>query len=141
MKISTRYHGEMDIEESNILTLDEGMLGFEDLKRYIIIVEEDIFFHYLQCIDENIAFAIMDPFFVKPDYSFEIPDNVMKKLGITSEQDIVIRTTVVIPDDIEKIRTNLQAPIIFNRANNKGMQIILGDEYPMRYEFYHREGE
>ncbi|RDY20872.1 flagellar assembly protein FliW [Criibacterium bergeronii] len=141
MKISTRYHGEMDIEESNILTLDEGMLGFEDLKRYIIIVEEDIFLQYLQCIDENIAFAIMDPFFVKPDYSFEIPDNVMKKLGITSEQDIVIRTTVVIPDDIEKIRTNLQAPIIFNRANNKGMQIILGDEYPMRYEFYHREGE
>lgn len=117
------------------------MLGFEDLKRYIIIVEEDIFLQYLQCIDENIAFAIMDPFFVKPDYSFEIPDNVMKKLGITSEQDIVIRTTVVIPDDIEKIRTNLQAPIIFNRANNKGMQIILGDEYPMRYEFYHREGE
>lgn len=141
MKISTRYHGDMDIEESNILTLDEGMLGFEDLKRYIIIVEEDIFLQYLQCIDENIAFAIMDPFFVKPDYSFEIPDNVMKKLGITSEQDIVIRTTVVIPDDIEKIRTNLQAPIIFNRANNKGMQIILGDEYPMRYEFYHREGE
>lgn len=141
MKISTRYHGEMDIEETNILTLDEGMLGFEDLKRYIIIVEEDIFLQYLQCIDENIAFAIMDPFFVKPDYSFEIPDNVMKKLGITSDQDIVIRTTVVIPDDIEKIRTNLQAPIIFNRANNKGMQIILGDEYPMRYEFYHREGK
>lgn len=141
MKVITKYHGEIEIDESQILTLEKGMLGYEYLTKFVLISEEDLFLEYLQSVEDQVAFAIMDPFMAKKDYAFELPDSVVKALDIKSESDVVIKTVVVIPEQIEKIRTNLQAPIIFNKENNKGMQIILGDEYPMRYEFFHKEDD
>ncbi|MGP1597798.1 flagellar assembly protein FliW [Peptoanaerobacter stomatis] len=139
MKINTNYYGELEVKDEDILTLKDGMLGYEELNRFILIKEDDIFIEYLQAIDELVAFAVMDPFLIKQDYSFDVPDSVLKALDIKSEEDVVIKTVVVIPEDITKIRTNLQAPIVFNKSNNKGMQIILDDSYPIRYEFFGKE--
>ena len=141
MKINTNYHGEIEVREEDILTLVNGMLGFEDEEKFVLIKEEDIFVEYLQSVKDDIAFAVMDPFIIKQDYTFDIPEMVMKTLDIKSADDVVIKTVVVIPEDITKIRTNLQAPIVFNKINNKGMQIVLDDTYPLRYEFYNKEEE
>ena len=141
MKINTNYHGEIEVREEDILTLVNGMLGFEDEEKFVLIKEEDIFVEYLQSVKDDIAFAVMDPFIIKQDYTFDIPEMVMKALDIKSADDVVIKTVVVIPEDITKIRTNLQAPIVFNKTNNKGMQIVLDDAYPLRYEFYNKEEE
>ena len=141
MKINTNYHGEIELREEDILTLVNGMLGFEDIEKFVLIKEEDIFVEYLQSVKDDIAFAVMDPFIIKQDYTFDIPDMVMKSLDIKSADEVVINTVVVVPEDITKIRTNLQAPIVFNKTNNKGMQIVLDDTYPLRYEFYNKEEE
>ena len=141
MKINTNYHGEIELREEDILTLVNGMLGFEDIEKFVLIKEEDIFVEYLQSVKDDIAFAVMDPFIIKQDYTFDIPDMVMKSLDIKSDDEVVIKTVVVVPEDITKIRTNLQAPIVFNKTNNKGMQIVLDDTYPLRYEFYNKEEE
>ena len=141
MKINTNYHGEIELREEDILTLVNGMLGFEDIEKFVLIKEEDIFVAYLQSVKDDIAFAVMDPFIIKQDYTFDIPDMVMKSLDIKSADEVVIKTVVVVPEDITKIRTNLQAPIVFNKTNNKGMQIVLDDTYPLRYEFYNKEEE
>ena len=141
MKINTNYHGEIEVREEDILTLVNGMLGFEDEEKFVLIKEEDIFVEYLQSVKDDIAFAVMDPFIIKQDYTFDIPEMVMKTLDIKSADDVVIKTVVVITEDITKIRTNLQAPIVFNKTNNKGMQIVLDDTYPLRYEFYNKEEE
>ena len=141
MKINTNYHGEIELNEEDILTLVNGMLGFEGIEKFVLIKEEDIFVEYLQSVKDDIAFAVMDPFVIKQDYTFDIPEMVINTLDIKSSDDVVIKTVVVIPEDITKIRTNLQAPIVFNKANNKGMQIVLDDTYPLRYEFYNKEEE
>lgn len=141
MKINTNYHGEIELREEDILTLVNGMLGFEDIEKFVLIKEEDIFVEYLQSVKDDIAFAVMDPFIIKQDYTFDIPYMVMKSLDIKSADEVVIKTVVVVPEDITKIRTNLQAPIVFNKTNNKGMQIVLDDTYPLRYEFYNKEEE
>ena len=141
MKINTNYHGEIELREEDILTLVNGMLGFEDIEKFVLIKEEDIFVEYLQSVKDDIAFAVMDPFIIKQDYTFDIPDMVMKSLDIKSADEVVIKTVVVVPEDITKIRTNLQAPIVFNKTNNKGMQIVLDDTYPLRYEFYNKDEE
>ena len=141
MKINTNYHGEIELREEDILTLVNGMLGFEDIEKFVLIKEEDIFVEYLQSVKDDIAFAVMDPFIIKQDYTFDIPDMVMKSLDIKSADEVVIKTVVVVPEDITMIRTNLQAPIVFNKTNNKGMQIVLDDTYPLRYEFYNKEEE
>ena len=74
MKINTNYHGEIELREEDILTLVNGMLGFEDIEKFVLIKEEDIFVEYLQSVKDDIAFAVMDPFIIKQDYTFDIPD-------------------------------------------------------------------
>ena len=41
MLAKTRFFGEVDIEEEKILTFDNGIMGFEDMKRWTIIYDID----------------------------------------------------------------------------------------------------
>lgn len=140
MKITTNYFGELEVDENEMLHFEKGMLGFEELKKYVLIKDNEIFIEWLQSIEETTSFAVMDPFIADDTYSFEIPDKVLNELNITTKEEVMIRTVVIIPEDITKIRTNLQSPIIINIKEKKAMQIILDDAYPMRYEFYHKAG-
>lgn len=140
MKINTNYFGELEVDENEILEFEKGMLGFEELKKFVIIKDSEIFIEWLQSVEDTTSFAIMDPFVADNNYSFELPDKIMEQLDIKSKEDVMIRTVVIIPEDITKIRTNLQAPIIINSKLKKAMQIILDDSYPIRYEFYDKAG-
>ena len=136
LKINTNYFGEIEIDDKEIIIFKEGMIGFEGINRFALVGETDLFVEWLQSVDETISFAVMDPFIADSDYSFEIPDNVIEELNIKDKNEILIRTVVIIPEDITKIRTNLQAPIIINLKEKMAMQIMLDDTYPIRYEFY-----
>ena len=140
MKINTNFFGEIEIDEKEIITFEKGMIGFEDIKRFALVGEEDLFVEWLQSIEHSTSFAVMDPFMADSNYSFDIPDKIIEKLNIKDEKDILIRTVVIIPEDITKIRTNLQAPVIINTKEKKAIQIILDDTYPMKYEFYDKVG-
>ena len=140
MKINTNYFGELEVDENEILEFEKGMLGFEELKKFVIIKDSEIFIEWLQSIEDTTSFAIMDPFVADKNYSFELPEKIMKQLDIIDKEDVMIRTVVIIPEDITKIRTNLQAPIIINTKQKKATQIILDDSYPIRYEFYDKAG-
>ena len=140
MKINTNFFGEIEIDEKEIITFEKGMIGFEDIKKFALVGEADLFVEWLQSIDEPTSFAVMDPFIAYTEYSFDIPDKVLEELNIKDKSEILIRTVVVIPEDITKIRTNLQAPVIINTKEKKAMQILLDDTYPMRYEFYEKVG-
>ena len=140
MKINTNFFGEIEIDEKEIITFEKGMIGFEDIKNFALVGEEGLFVEWLQSIDEPTSFAVMDPFIAYTEYSFDIPDKVLEELNIKDKSEILIRTVVVIPEDITKIRTNLQAPVIINTKEKKAMQILLDDTYPMRYEFYEKVG-
>ena len=140
MKINTNFFGEIEIDEKEIITFEKGMIGFEDIKNFALVGEEGLFVEWLQSIEETTSFAVMDPFIADTSYSFDMPDKVLEELNIKDPSEILIRTVVVIPEDITKIRTNLQAPVIINTKEKKAMQILLDDTYPMRYEFYEKVG-
>lgn len=139
MKISTEYFGDIEINESDIINFEHGLLGFESCKRFVIISEPELFLEYLQCVDEDFSIPVMNPFLVKSDYELELPEKILSDLEIKEEKDVLIRTVVVIPEDITQIRTNLQSPIVINTHNKNARQIILDDSYPIRYCFYQKE--
>lgn len=137
MKINTANFGEIDIDESKIIEFKDGIPGFEDEKQFAIILNEDPEnpFHYLQAVDNSeLSFIIMNPFDVFPKYDFEIPKVSKEKLGIENEKQVIVYTIVVVPENIEKMTTNLQGPIIINTDKKKGKQVILDDD---RYGIKH----
>ncbi|MCF6461001.1 flagellar assembly protein FliW [Clostridium sp. Cult3] len=131
MKLNTKYFGAIEIREQNIIHFPEGILGFEDERQFVIINNEDEQnpFHWLQSVQNpELAFVIINPFFVYPNYDIVLPKSVQEKLKIRTEKDIAIYSIVVIPKDMEKMTTNLLGPIIININEKLGKQVILDDD-------------
>lgn len=137
MIITTRHFGEIEIDEEKILFFKEGILGFEHIKKYCLINDKDQEspFKWLQSFDEpGLAFAIVDPFAIKKDYYINLDKGIADILEIEKEEDILVFSIVVIPDDISKMSMNLKAPLIINARQKTGIQMVLDtDRYNVRH--------
>ncbi len=140
MILNTRHFGKIEIDSEQILTFEDGLLGFESIRRYILIQNPDkeIPFHWLQAVDDpDLAFVVTIPFLFKEDYAFDIPDKVIKQLEIKNQEDVVVYSIAVVPEDIKKMTINLQGPLIINGKNKKGKQIVLDDNtYSLKYRIF-----
>lgn len=141
MKVNTTRFGEIEIEEEKIINFAQGLLGFPDVKRYIIIDhpnQPDIPLKWLQAIDDpDLAFVITDPLIFCPDYNPEISEQELKKLDITDVKNCGIVSIVTIPQgEPEKMTVNLQGPVLINLTTREARQTVLeSDKYPLRYSF------
>lgn len=143
MLLNTKNFGEIEIDEKNIIHFPEGILGFEEEKQFIIIKDEDEQnpFHWLQSVQSpELAFVIINPFFVFPDYDIVLSKSVQEKLKIDDEKDVVVYSIVVVPEDIEKMTTNLLGPIVININKKLGKQVILDDDrYTTKHYIFKQE--
>ena len=137
MLLKTKHFGEIEIDESKVIDFKEGILGFEDNKKFIVLYngDEDSPFRWLQGVDDGqLAFAVANPFQILKDYDIEIPDEAVVNLNIENIEDVMVLSIVVVPEDLSKMTMNLKAPVIINTKNNSGMQVVLDtDAYSVRH--------
>jgi len=136
MLLNTKYHGEKNYSEEDIILFKKGLPGFEDLRKFILFTfEENDVFSILHSIEDlTLGFVLVSPFLVSKDYEFELTEEYEKELNIQSPDDILVLNTVTVNSDVEKITTNLKAPIIINNKSKLGEQIILSEEkYLLKY--------
>lgn len=64
MIIHTKYHGQMNIKEEQIILFESGIPGFLEEKQFVILpLSEDSPFVALQSVtSENLAFIVVSPF-------------------------------------------------------------------------------
>lgn len=142
MKVSTKIFGEIEVDESRFIYFEDGILGFPELKRFMLIHDEESsgknLISWMQSIEEpGFAMPVIDPLKVCPDYNPEVEDELLKPLGELTGDEILVLTTVTVPSEIEKMTSNLKAPFIINSENLKACQIILEDEqYLIKYPIY-----
>lgn len=132
MKILTKIFGEIEINEEKVLTFDEGIIGFPDLNRFMLIHDADDdkkTISWLQSLDEPaFAMPVVDPLAVDPTYNPIVEDELLKSLGEITEEDLIVLVTMTVPRDVKKATVNLKAPFVVNSKNLKACQIILEDD-------------
>ena len=142
MLINTKHFGEIDLDENKIICFENGILGFEEYKKYTLLFDDkdggrpDI--SWLQSLDEPaLAIPVVSPFLVMDDYNPQIEDEMLKPLGEITEDNIIVLISITVPTDIEKISANLKAPFIVNSDSRKGAQIIIeNSDYEIKHLFY-----
>ena len=129
IKVTTSRFGEIEINESEIVELPQGLIGFPELKKYILLNhDKDSPFKWLQSVDDgSIAFVLINPLLFKPDYTVEVTENEVCDLDLSNEEDAVISVIITMPTNPQNMTANLKAPLIFNLKNRKGKQIILNN--------------
>ncbi|MCR5442045.1 MAG: flagellar assembly protein FliW [Lachnospiraceae bacterium] len=142
MLIKTKIFGEVEISDEKILTFEDGIIGFPDLKHFTLIHDEekgnDAGIRYFQSIEEpGFAMPVMNPLMVCETYNPQVSEELLSDLGNLSDENIVVLVTVTVPNDLTKMTVNLQGPIIINSDEKKGAQIIVeGNDYPVRFPIY-----
>ena len=127
MKLETESFGTLEYDSQSIVELSEGMLGFARFKKYILLENEETHpLKWLQSLDSPaIAFPVLDPQLLVPDYAHSISREALETLQIEQPADAVTLAVVVIPEDPSQATINLRAPVLINHRNMTGMQIVL----------------
>ena len=139
MIINTRLFGEIEIEDEKSLTFPGGIIGFPDLQNFVLVHDEeknDGAIRWLQSIEEpNFAMPVVDPLIFFPTYNPQVEEDLLKKIGEFSENDLLVLVTITVPHDLTKMTVNLKAPFVINSESRKACQIIVED-YEIKVPIY-----
>ncbi len=136
MEIMTDIFGEVTYEASDIIYFQEGLYGFDEAKRFLLLEILETPYRSLQSLDiEGLAFTVTTPFAFCEEYEFEISERVVQQIEIESLDDLDIYSTIVLHEPLIESTLNLKAPMIINTKKNLGKQVILNEDYPIKYKF------
>lgn len=136
MKVETTRFGTLEVDEKKIINFTQPIVGFSECQRYIIVEGPSggKIWWLQSCEKPELAFIVMDPLQVVPDYEVSLDANEVQDLRLKKAEDARLLTIVVVPEDRSRIRTNLKAPIIYNPNANLAKQVILHEsDYPVQY--------
>jgi flagellar assembly factor FliW len=125
------------------IRLPMGLLGFEKLKDYLLIAnpEEEPFGWLKAKGDTSIAFVVLNPFLIVPDYQPDIPQSDVEFLGLKSVDDAMVLNIVTVHKGGEATM-NLKGPLVINRNSGMGKQVVIanGSEYSVQHPLLVSEG-
>ena len=127
-KINTIRFGEIEEDENKIVHFAQGIPAFEDEHEFVIIpYDPSSPYVFLQSVQTpELAFLMTRPFVFFPDYEFVLPDVVLEQLAIEKQEDLDVYTLITIPDgSIQRMTTNLLAPVVVNKQNREAQQVVL----------------
>lgn len=142
MTIQTKLFGNVSVDEEKKIYFDNGIIGFPDLKNFLIIFDEEekdsARISWLQSIEEpGFAIPVMNPLLAERNYNPTVNDELLISLGELDSDEMLVLVTVTIPARIKEMSVNLKAPIIINAITRKACQIVVeNEEYLVKYPVY-----
>lgn len=143
MLVKTKYFGEIDLGEEKVITFPNGIMGFENFKKYTLLYDidgdkDDFHVSWLQSLDEpSLALPVINPYYIKADYNPIVEDELLKVIDDVNEENLMLLITMTVPSDITKTSVNLKAPFVINTDTRKGIQIIVeNQDYEVKYNVY-----
>lgn len=130
MKISTTRFGTIEVSEKEVIHMPNGMIGFSDERRFIILrhAEGSPFIWFQSIANPNLAFVLLDPFLLEPNYKIDLQEEDKKDLGLKETSDGIQALVVLNISNNGKslnITANLLAPIVINIEARRAKQVIL----------------
>lgn len=140
MQITTSRFGEIEVDENLVFNFIEPILGYDNLKKFVLIDNQpDSPFKWLQSLENGgIAFPVSFPSFFGIDYQFVIPEDKSKSLELNGIENLITFNIVCIPQGKAQDATiNLAGPIVINAENKKAMQLVLNNvKYSVKHKLF-----
>jgi flagellar assembly factor FliW len=139
MEVRTTRFGVLEtvaVADEALLVFPHGLPGFEHHVHFALLEEPPYLpFCWLQSLhDPDVAFLLLDPFLLRPDYDFELSPADVTLLQLDEHTLPRVFCILVVPRDIWQMTANLKAPVVVNPRRGLGKQVILPDDrYPLRH--------
>jgi flagellar assembly factor FliW len=135
MKLNTPHLGELTFDASSIFRFPNGLIGFEDLKRYVLVTHPDLRpFTWMVAIDEpDVSFALADPSYFLGTRQAPLSRLDAETLDLDEDDEVTAHVIVTFPSGDGPLLGNVKGPVVLNRTNRLGSQMVLTDE-ALRHE-------
>jgi len=138
MKLETRNFGEIEILEEDIIDFNDGLPGFPEDKRFVILSEEDSPVSFMQSVDGgDVSFVVVDMLAFMPEYNPRVDGNYIQDLGTYDPTSFYIYNIATIFENLKDSTVNLKAPIVVNAVGKKGKQVVCeNEEYSVKASLF-----
>lgn len=145
MKLQSKYFGEIDYAQEDVLTFSSGLFGFEDEHEFLLLPFEGSAATLL-CFQSihtpALAFVAMNPFALLPDYAPVLQPQELRALGVKDSQELAFYVLCVVKKPVADSTVNLKCPVAINPDTRAAQQVILeADSYEMRHPLAQFNGE
>ncbi len=143
MEIETKRFGTLEIDEREIISMVDPIIGFPHAHRFVLLDHKTKSgptpFKWLQSVDDPaLAFVLLPAQLVEPTYRVTMTKEEAQKLKISEPTDAEVWTILVIPPkEPKKMTANLKAPVVINTKEKLGKQLVLVDsEYSTKHRVF-----
>lgn len=137
MKIRNRQLGDVEVGPGSIVDVPEGLVGFEDQKRFCLIDRgEDRPFFWLVSVDEpELCFAVVDPEpFIEGPYEVVLNEADRTDLGLDEGDSVQVLVIASPGERSGQVTLNLKGPLVLNPRNRLMRQLLVySNKLPLRY--------
>ncbi len=125
-EIHHHQFGTLAVDDSIVLTFPEGIIGFENLRKFILVNDEETApFYWLVSVEEpETTFPVIPPKIIDETYEENLSRNNTATVFAIS----------CLREQIEESYVNLRSPIVIDNTSQTGKQIVLEDA---RWSFQH----
>jgi flagellar assembly factor FliW len=122
-----------------MISFPNGIVGFPELTDFALIHDAEKGnqggIRWLQSVQEpNFAMPVVDPLVIRTDYNPSVDDELLKVIG--EGDDLLVLVTITVPSDLKKMSINLKAPLVVNVDTRKAVQVILEEDFPVKFQIY-----
>ncbi|QEN05820.1 flagellar assembly protein FliW [Thiospirochaeta perfilievii] len=131
MIIDSKAYGKISVDDKQIFYFEDGLLGFESIKKFALIDASQPPFMWLQSVDvTHLAFIVLDPKIFRDDYDPGLEKEDLEKINIFEENSDVklVLSIITIPENQNDMTANLQGPVVLNKESLLGKQFISNND-------------
>ena len=131
IKVETTRFGTIEVSRDDVYVFPRGIIGFEPLKRYVILnSNKGNSILWLQSVeDPEIAFIISNPKEFITDYELKIPPSCQLLAGLDVKRTFVF-TILYIDKKKKRLYLNILAPLLIDPISKLGIQILTDTPMP-----------
>ena len=127
--IESELFGSLSVPAEQAFEFPDGLYGFPEAKKFVLIPAEPEGFYWLQSLDHGpLVFLLGDPFVFVPDYLVDLGEAELGPLATDQPSDLAVLAIVTLPKESDGLPTlNLQGPITLNVRTRLGRQVVVAD--------------
>ena len=136
MKLLTTRFGTVEVPDKDVLFFSLGVLGSSEVRRYVMLDHgRNTPLKWLQAVDKpELAFPMVPATDLVEDYHITVSPDDLAALAMESTDELLAFAILTIPNGAPELTTaNLKAPIVMNPTTHLARQVLVEQDYPIRY--------
>ena len=136
MNISTTRFGTVTIEEGDVVTFVDGLIGMEDCCRWAFLADAaNSALGWMQSLDRpEVALAVVSPRRFVADYQVRVSRRDIEPLGLKDPG--AAQVLVVVSQVDGSLAINLKAPLVIHLERRLGRQIVVRDDHAVKHRLH-----